>query len=83
VGTRVGLNSDQAFPALYFVGVWALVNNAGALGQSGVDDWLEVDDFRFTLEVNVLGVIRCTHAFLPLLKLQQGRVVIMGSMVGR
>jgi NAD(P)-dependent dehydrogenase (short-subunit alcohol dehydrogenase family) len=31
----------------------------------------------------MFGVIRCTHAFSPLVRRQGGRIVLMGSMNGR
>jgi NADP-dependent 3-hydroxy acid dehydrogenase YdfG len=48
--------------------VHALVNNAGgARGQDPVDR-LSLDDLRWMLEVNVVGVARVTQALLPLLR---------------
>lgn len=64
-------------------GVWGVVCNAGVLGDSCPDDWLTSEDYRRVLDVNVLGVVRCTHAFLPFVKRQRGRIVLMGSMVGK
>lgn len=78
--------------ALHFVNnnlqnnkLWALVNNAGVLhflpfewGPEGIDI------FTKQLDVNVLGVIRVTKAFLPLLrKSKDSRIVNMGSLSGR
>jgi len=64
-------------------GLWALVNNAGALGVGGPDDWMTVDDYQRALDVNFLGVVRMTHAFKPLLKKERGRLVIITSIFGR
>ncbi|KAK2153159.1 hypothetical protein LSH36_305g02022 [Paralvinella palmiformis] len=65
-------------------GLWALVNNAGIPGVSaGPLEWLSADDFRKTLEVNVIGLIDVTLTFLPLLKKAGGRVVNMSSTGGR
>ncbi|MGR2753196.1 SDR family oxidoreductase [Agromyces arachidis] len=48
--------------------IHALVNNAGgAKGLASVED-SDLDDWRWMLEVNVLGVKRVTSALLPLLR---------------
>jgi NADP-dependent 3-hydroxy acid dehydrogenase YdfG len=48
--------------------VHALVNNAGgAKGLASVEE-SDLDDWRWMLEVNVLGVKRVTSALLPLLR---------------
>jgi NADP-dependent 3-hydroxy acid dehydrogenase YdfG len=61
-----------------------LVNNAGgALGLDPVAD-ADVEDWRAMYDVNVLGVLRVTKAFLPALVASgQGHVVVMGSTAGR
>jgi NADP-dependent 3-hydroxy acid dehydrogenase YdfG len=60
-----------------------LVNNAGlALGLEPVADGDERDWARM-LEVNVLGLLRVTRAFLPLLRAApHGHVVNLGSVAG-
>jgi NADP-dependent 3-hydroxy acid dehydrogenase YdfG len=59
------------------------VNNAGILGNVAWDDWLNISDYEQTLQVNTLGVIRVTHAFLQLIKVECGRVVLMSSVCGK
>ncbi|MFH4984441.1 hypothetical protein AB6A40_011150, partial [Gnathostoma spinigerum] len=44
----------------------AIVNNAGIIGNSFFDDFLEIDDFLEVLKVNTFGAIRVTHIFKPL-----------------
>ncbi len=62
-------------------GLAGLVNNAGiALG--GPLEYLPVDELRRQLEVNVVGQIAVTQAFLPLLREGRGRVVNIGSSNG-
>ncbi|MBV9281707.1 MAG: SDR family NAD(P)-dependent oxidoreductase [Chloroflexi bacterium] len=59
-----------------------LVNNAGvALG--GPLEFLPLDRFRRQLEINVVGQLAVTQAFLPLLRAGRGRVVTIGSISGR
>lgn len=61
----------------------ALVNNAG-VGAAGPLEHIPVDELRRVLEVNVVGVVAVTQAFLPRLRLAGGgRVVNIGSVSGR
>ena len=46
-------------------------------------EWHTPDDYQQVMEVNALGMVRVTMAFLPLLKLGQGRLVNMSCMLGR
>ena len=61
-----------------------LVNNAGiSVGTPAKASEESVDDIQAMLEVNALGPIRVTQAFLPLLrKSDAGRVVMMSSGLG-
>ena len=47
-------------------GLVALVNNAG-IAVSGPLQFVDLDAVKYQLEVNVIGVLRVTQAFLPLL----------------
>jgi NAD(P)-dependent dehydrogenase (short-subunit alcohol dehydrogenase family) len=59
-----------------------LVNNAG-VAVAGPLECIPIDDFRRQLEINVVGQIAVTQAFLPLVRRAAGRVVLMGSIGGR
>jgi NAD(P)-dependent dehydrogenase (short-subunit alcohol dehydrogenase family) len=59
-----------------------LVNNAG-IAVSGPLEYLPLDDIRRQLEVNLLGPIAVTQAFLPLLRRGRGRIVNVSSISGR
>jgi NAD(P)-dependent dehydrogenase (short-subunit alcohol dehydrogenase family) len=63
--------------------LYGLVNNAGiALG--GPLELLPGDKISRVLEVNVLGAIAVTQAFLPLLRNnREGRIIMMSSISGR
>lgn len=50
------------------IGLYGLVNNAGIVGNSGVDDLLTPQDYQLAWEVNTLGVIRVTQVFKPFIK---------------
>ena len=63
-------------------GLAGLVNNAG-IGRGGPMELLPLEDVREVMEVNYLGQVAVTQAFLPLLRRAQGRVVNMSSIAGR
>lgn len=64
------------------VGLTGLVNNAG-ITISGPLEFTPLSELRKQFEVNVIGQIAVTQAFLPLLRKGCGRIVNMGSISGR
>ncbi|XP_068612600.1 D-beta-hydroxybutyrate dehydrogenase, mitochondrial [Brachionichthys hirsutus] len=59
-------------------GLWAVVNNAG------ITDWAEIEwstgeDFRKMIDVNLIGSVRISIAFLPLVRAARGRMVYVSS----
>ncbi len=62
-------------------GLDGLVNNAG-VGFGGPLEFVPLDELRRQLEVNVVGQVAVTQAFLPLLRARRGRVVMMSSIAG-
>ncbi len=63
-------------------GLAGLVNNAG-IAIGGPLEFLPIENLRQQLEINVIGQVAVTQAFLPLLRLARGRVVNMSSISGR
>ena len=63
-------------------GLGGLVNNAGIAVGSPLEV-ISLALLRKQLEVNVVGQIAVTKAFLPLLRRGHGRIVNMGSIAGR
>ncbi len=63
-------------------GLSGLVNNAG-VAVAGPFEFVPLEEWRRQLEVNVIGVVSVTQAFLPLLRQARGRIVNMGSIGGR
>lgn len=56
-----------------------LINNAGVLEVGNFED-LSIEQHKFTIDVNVTGLINCTHAAFPYLKHADGaRVVNISS----
>jgi 2-dehydro-3-deoxy-L-rhamnonate dehydrogenase (NAD+) len=61
-----------------------LVNNAGYLGEHRPFEQLELDDWRYILDVNLLGTMEVTRQLLPPLRRStRGRIVNMGSLAGK
>ncbi len=59
-----------------------LVDNAG-IAIAAPLELVPLDELRRQLEVNVVGQVAVTQAFLPALRRTRGRVVLMGSIGGR
>lgn len=63
-------------------GLDGLVNNAG-VGYGGPLEFMDIEELRQQLEVNVIGQVAVTQAFMPLIRKAKGRIVNMGSIGGR
>ena len=63
-------------------GLGGLVNNAGIV-VPGPIEILPLPDLRRQLEINVIGQVAVTQAFLPPIRVARGRIVNMGSIAGR
>lgn len=59
----------------------ALWNNAG-ISVNGPIEFLPVSEVRRQLDVNVIGQVAATQAFLPMLRKSKGRILITGSIGG-
>ena len=58
-----------------------LVNNAGVM-LNGPIDGAPLDEWRQMIDVNIMGVLYCTHAAVPLMRQAGGGHVVMVSSVG-
>jgi NAD(P)-dependent dehydrogenase (short-subunit alcohol dehydrogenase family) len=65
----------------FIVALWAVVNNAG-IAKAGFMEWIDTETVKKIFEVNAIGPFTVTNAFLPLLKISHGRVVIVSSVAG-
>ena len=63
-------------------GLDGLVNNAG-IALAGPLEFVPPEELRYQLEVNLVGQVAVTQAFLPALRRAKGRIVFMGSIAGR
>jgi NAD(P)-dependent dehydrogenase (short-subunit alcohol dehydrogenase family) len=75
-GIEAAAKSVEA--ALAGAGIRGLVNNAG-IAVGAVLEFVDVEDLRRQLEVNVVGVAAVTRAFLPLVRRGGGRIVNVSS----
>jgi retinol dehydrogenase-16 len=75
---------DQAASAVASSGVplHTVINNAG-ISAFGFCELLPIERYQQNANVNYIGPIRITKAFLPLLRKTKGRLINMGSMSDR
>jgi NAD(P)-dependent dehydrogenase (short-subunit alcohol dehydrogenase family) len=73
---------DSALAAAADQPLAGLVNNAG-IAVVGPLELLSIDAWRWQFEVNVLGLVAVTQAFLPLLRRGRGRIINIGSIADR
>jgi NAD(P)-dependent dehydrogenase (short-subunit alcohol dehydrogenase family) len=64
-------------------GLVGLVNNAGVGGGGGPIEHMSLDDLRSALEVNLIGQVAVTQAFIPLIRRAKGTIVFLASIGGR
>lgn len=62
--------------------LWALVNNAGILVSTEIEMG-DMEAFTRQMDINCMGTVRVTKAFVPFLRQSKGRVVNVGSLAGR
>jgi NAD(P)-dependent dehydrogenase (short-subunit alcohol dehydrogenase family) len=63
-------------------GLAGLVNNAGVAVPAPIEHQ-PIDDFRRQIEVNLIGQVAVTQAFLPQLRAARGRIVNVSSIGGK
>ncbi len=63
-------------------GLIGLINNAGIL-VDGPLEYLSLEELRWQFEVNVVGQVAVTQAFLPMLRQAKGRIINIGSVSGK
>jgi NAD(P)-dependent dehydrogenase (short-subunit alcohol dehydrogenase family) len=73
---------DTVAAAVGTAGLVGLVNNAG-IAVAAPLEFLPIPELRRQLDVNVIGQVAVTQAFLPLIRQGHGRIVNIGSISGR
>lgn len=63
-------------------GLYGLVNNAGIV-VPGPLEILPICECKRQFDVNVFGTLAITQAFIPLLRKGKGRIIILGSILGK
>lgn len=74
--------AEQVTRTVGAAGLAGLVNNAG-IAVAAPLEFLPIEEFRRQMEVNVIGQIAVTQAFMPLLRQARGRVIVISSIGGR
>jgi NAD(P)-dependent dehydrogenase (short-subunit alcohol dehydrogenase family) len=74
--------ATQVTAAVGEQGLAGLVNNAG-VAISGPLEFIPIEELRRQLEINLVGQVAVTQAFLALLRKGRGRVVNVSSIGGR
>lgn len=62
-------------------GIKGIINNAGIV-VGGPLEFMTIEDFRYQIEVNLIGQLAVTQAFLPLIRKAKGRILFVGSVSG-
>ncbi|MBV9213228.1 MAG: SDR family NAD(P)-dependent oxidoreductase [Actinobacteria bacterium] len=81
-GSAIAAARERVEASVTSAGLAGLVNNAG-IAVSGPLEFVPIDDLRRQLEVNLLGHVAVTQAFLPLIRRARGRIVNVTSVGGR
>lgn len=69
---------EQALAGAPLLALW---NNAG-ISVNGPIEFISLSDLRRQFDVNVIGQVAVTQAFLPMLRKSKGRILITGSIGG-
>jgi NAD(P)-dependent dehydrogenase (short-subunit alcohol dehydrogenase family) len=80
--TSIASSKEKVAERVGADGLRGLVNNAG-IAVGGVLEFVQLDDLRRQLEVNVVGQVAVTQSMLPLLRTGRGRIVLISSDNGR
>ena len=81
-GDAVAEAAKTVHSAIGQQGLSGLVNNAGIV-VGGPLELIQIDRLRMQLEVNLIGQVAVTQAFVPMLRQAKGRIVNMSSISGR
>src|SRR3954454_2109402 len=80
--SSIGAARDQVQRTVGEDGLVGLVNNAG-IGDGGPVETMDLDVLRKVLEVNLVGQVAVTQAFLPMIRKVPGTIVFIASIGGR
>ena len=80
--SQIGAARQEVADAVGEAGLVGLVNNAG-VGGGGPIEFMPLDELRDTLEVNLIGQVAVSQAFIPLIRRGKGTIVFIASIGGR
>ncbi len=80
--TTIAMAAETVAKTVGSAGLVGLVNNAGLIVEGPVE-LIPLAEVRKQFEVNVIGQIAVTQAFLPLLRQARGRIINIGAVSGR
>ena len=88
ISQRLDVSSDGGWDALYqrvlteWGGLGILINNAGVAAGGRLED-LGMEDWQWLMDIDLMGVVRGCHRFLPLFREQEfGHIVNVSSLAG-
>lgn len=79
---QIATAANQVTATVGDAGLAGLINNAGVAVAAPLE-FIAIEELRNQLEINVVGQIAVTQAFLPLLRQARGRIINISSMGGR
>ena len=79
---QIAAAREQVAESVADQGLAGLVNNAG-VGGGGPIEFMPLDELRRTLEINLIGQVAVTQAFIPLIRKAKGTIVFIASIGGR
>jgi NAD(P)-dependent dehydrogenase (short-subunit alcohol dehydrogenase family) len=80
--TSIAAAAEKVTATVGAAGLSGLVNNAG-IAVAAPLEFLPIRELRRQLEVNIIGQVAVTQAFLPHIRQGRGRIVNIGSISGR
>lgn len=81
-GASVLRAAEELSNQLQGAGLHGLINNAGVAIAAPLE-YIPIEDFQLQMEINLVGLLRTTQAFLPMVKKVRGRVINISSVAGR
>jgi NAD(P)-dependent dehydrogenase (short-subunit alcohol dehydrogenase family) len=79
---QIAAAGEQIAEIVGEMGLYGLVNNAG-MAEPNALEFIELDDLRYQLEVNLIGQLAITQTMMPLIRKARGRIINISSISGR
>ncbi|MEP6480003.1 MAG: SDR family oxidoreductase [Rhodoglobus sp.] len=79
--TQIAAAAKEITTRVGDAGLYGLVNNAGTAAAAPLE-FVPIEDFRWQLDVNLVGQLAVTQALIPLLRIAKGRIINVTSIGG-